>query len=88
MSELSKTDKVKAFVKAGDYDSALKIAKTFKIWDNKADKEQVQLASEIKANASFYKQVGKDIEAEYQKGIDVLNKIYGEEVWKQVIFTI
>lgn len=74
----TKTEKVEILVKAGEFDKALKIAKTFKIWDNKSDGEQIKLASEIKANASFYKQIGKDVDKEYEKGIEVLKRVYGE----------
>lgn len=74
---ITKTEKVKALVAQGEYQKALSIARTFRRWKSKADQSAIQLASEIKANANFYKQLGKDIEAEFQKGVDVLIREYG-----------
>ena len=74
----TKTSKLIEMVQREDFDNALKLAKTFKIWDCKQDKEQVILASEIKSNSSFYKQLGKDIELEYQKDVEVLKRVYGK----------
>lgn len=73
----AKTDKVRALVEQGDYQKALSIARTFRIWKSKEDRLAVQLASEIKGNASFYSQLGKDVQSEFQKGVDVLIRYYG-----------
>ena len=73
----TKTDKVRALVERGDYQEALSIARTFRVWKSKEDRLAVQLASEVRANASFYSQLGKDVEREFQKGIDVLIRYYG-----------
>lgn len=73
----SKTDTVKRLVANGEFQKALSLAKTFKRWKTIADKKAIQLASEIKANAGFYRQIGKDIDAEFNKGVDVLVREYG-----------
>ena len=72
-----KSDVVRELVANKQFDKALSLAKTFRIWPGKEDGRAVQLAHEVKTNPNFYQQIGKDIEAEYRKGVDVLIKIYG-----------
>ncbi len=60
-----------------DMDKALKIARKFKHWDRKSQKGKVELASEIKEYKDFYVQLGKDIEKEYQAGVDVMVSVFG-----------
>ena len=72
-----KSDIVRELVASRQFDKALSLAKTFRMWPSKEDGRAVQLAHEVKTNPDFYKQIGKDIKAEYQKGVDVLIRIYG-----------
>lgn len=72
-----KSDTVRELVANSQFDKALSLAKTFRMWPSKEDGRAVQLAHEVKTNPDFYRQIGKDIETEYRKGIDVLIRIYG-----------
>ena len=74
-----KSDKVRELVASGQFDKALSLAKTFRMWASKEDGKAVQLAHEVKTNPDFYKQIGKDIQSEYKKGVDVLVRIYGAQ---------
>lgn len=76
----TKTEKVKMLVACGEFQEALSIARTFKRWESKEDKDAVELASEVKAHASFYRQLGKNVGVEYQKGVEVLVRYYGSVV--------
>ena len=74
---ISKTEKVKQLVKNGEYQKALSLARTFRFWSNDQDKKTIQLAAEVRKNSSFYTQIGKDVEAEYQKGVETITRLYG-----------
>lgn len=73
---ITKSDKVRDFVKAGDYDSALAIAHTFRALP-KADRTALKRAHEVKHSAGFYAQLGKDPEALKAAGVKVLLQHYG-----------
>jgi len=68
-----------AIVRDAEFDimQAMKIARRFKHWDKKSQKEKVELASEIKEHKEFYVQLGKDIDKEYQAGVDVMVQVFG-----------
>ena len=72
-------DRKTEFVREANEDmgKALKIARKFKHWDRKSQKGKVELASEIKEHKDFYIQLGKDIEKEYQAGVDVMITVFG-----------
>ncbi len=51
---------------------AMKIARKFKHWAKKENKEIVQLGAEIKEHREFYIQLGKDIDLEFSKAVSVM----------------
>lgn len=72
-----KSDKVRQLVAAGEYKKALRIAKEFRLGIDPADKEAMRLGYECMISPDFYRQIGKDVDTEIQRGIDVLIRIYG-----------
>jgi hypothetical protein len=78
---ISKRQQIKLFLDNKDYMKALKIAKSFS--PNKNDKVDIYLLDNIKlgyeANLypSFYKQLKKDPEELYQKGLKCLFELIG-----------
>ena len=73
----TKTDLAKRLVKEGRYHEAMKLVKGFKIFDNKQDGEDIKTAWDAQSNDSFYRQIGKDPIALYEKGLDIMIGIYG-----------
>ncbi len=73
---MTKTEKLKNLILNNEMTKALSLAKTFRIWDNKEDKEMVILAHECNQNPDFYRQIGKDIDASIEAGENVLRRIY------------
>lgn len=74
-----KSDIVRELVANEEFDKALALAKTFRMWADKKDGRAVQLAHEVRVNPDFYRQIGKNVDEAYQAGIEVLKKVYGEK---------
>lgn len=72
---ITKTEKAIAFLKAGDFKSALKIAKDFRIGVSKKQTNDMQMAYECMVYPDFYRQLGKDIEQVKANGITVLRQL-------------
>lgn len=71
-----KTDIVRELVSAGENKKALQIAKGFKIGITKDESVAMQRAYECMVNPSFYREIGKNVEEEIEKGIAVLKALY------------
>lgn len=54
-----KTDKVRALLKAGRFEEALAIIKTFRLGFNKEEKRSIQISHEtLSGHGDFYRQLG------------------------------
>jgi len=73
---MTKTEQLKQLIENNEMDKALSLAKSFKIWDRKEDKEVVILAHECNVNPDFYRQIGKDVPACIEAGVNTLKRIY------------
>ena len=74
-----KSDMVKELVAAGDYKKALSIAKGFKIGFTKKEQDMMTRAHECMVHPGFYSQLGFDEAQLIEDGIDLVNKVYGEQ---------
>lgn len=74
---VSKTNQVIAFMRAGDYTSALRIAKTFRMGLTPDDEITLRRAHEAPLNPGFWKQIGGNPEGLRQDGIRLLHELYG-----------
>ena len=72
----TKTQKVINLVSANEFEKAISIAIWFKFWDNKRDKEAVQMAHECINHPEFYIQLGKDTEAIIIEGIATMRRVF------------
>ena len=73
---VKKTDRVRDFVKAGNFQAALRIAAKFRML-SKDDKKALVMAHECQHSPEFYVQVGMNPDELKQKGIAVLMRLYG-----------
>ena len=73
-----KSDIVRAAVASQNYKEALKIAKDFRIGITKEQRSTMARAYECLLYEDFYRQIGTDIPAAIQEGIDLVVKIYGQ----------
>ena len=72
----TKTDKLKKFLSENEFNKALKLGASFKIWDKKEDGEAVKVAFDAYNHKDFYRQINKDPVMLIDKGIEVLKRIY------------
>lgn len=73
----TKTEQVKAFIAKGDYAKAIKVASSFKIGFTKEEQRIMQIAKEaFTGHASFYKQLGIDVDAMKLQAIAIVNNMY------------
>ncbi len=79
-----KSDIVRRLIAAGEYKKALRIAKGFRLGISKADREAMRLGYECMVSPDFYRQIGKDVRAEINRGVDVLVRIYGGQSTEEV----
>ncbi len=79
-----KSDMVRRLVAVGEYKKALRIAKEFRLGIDKVDREAMRLGYECMVSPDFYRQIGKDVNAEIKHGVDVLVRIYGNQEIKEV----
>lgn len=73
---IKKTDLVKQYIKKGDWKSALKIASRFRIL-SKQDKKDLVRAHESIHNPQLYQQMGFNPSELQDRGINVLNRLWG-----------
>ena len=73
---MNKSDKVREYVKSGDFKSALKIAKSFRLGITAEQQSDMTRAYECMTNERFYKSLGYDIPATIQRGINVVTALY------------
>ncbi|USK77818.1 hypothetical protein [Peribacillus frigoritolerans] len=74
---IRKTDMAVEAFQQGNVKEALKIAKDFKIGLTKEEHKQIVCGYECMVHGDFYKQIGKNPEAETKKGIKVFfEKVY------------
>lgn len=67
-------------VQEREYRSALRIAKDFRLGINREDLDAMRLAYECMVHPVFYRQIGRDLDIEVERGIGVLVRLYGEGV--------
>lgn len=84
-----KSDAVQRLVASGEFKSALKIAKDFRLGITKAESDAMTLGYECMVHARFYEQLGYDLKQKIAEGIEVLTKLYGRgeqnDLYKQVL---
>ena len=72
-----KSDMVRRLVREREYRSALRIAKDFRLGINQDDLYTMRLAYECMVHPVFYRQIGRDLDIEVERGISVLVRLYG-----------
>jgi len=68
---------VRRFVAAGDFKSALRIAKGFRLGITKEQKDAMTRAFECMTNPRFYISIGLDIAETVEKGVETVRLLYG-----------
>lgn len=74
---VKKSDIVREAVATGNFKEALKIAKGFRINITPEQRDAMCRAYECLVHPEFYRQIGTDIPAAIQAGIEVVTQIYG-----------
>ena len=72
-----KSDTVRRLVSAGDYKSALKIAKDFRLGISKVDSDDMKKGYECIVHPKFYQQLGLNTDKIVQKGVETIKRLYG-----------
>ena len=72
-----KSDKVRKFVAEGDYKSALRFAKDFRLGISKQDSDNMIRGFECMNYPSFYKSLGMDPSQIAQKAVETVQRLYG-----------
>lgn len=72
-----KSDMVRRLVASGNFKEALRIAKDFRLGITKSDSDAMKMGYECIVHPHFYQQLGIDTDVEAQKGITVIQRIYG-----------
>jgi hypothetical protein len=75
---ITKSDKVREYVKNSTYKNALFIAKGFRLGITRDNIDAMRLAYECLVNERFYKQLNVDTEAAIKNGINVLKQLYAQ----------
>ena len=73
----TKSDIVRRLVVAGDFKSAFRIAKGFRLGISKETSATLQRGYECMVHPQFYRGIGVNTEAAVQSGIEAIMKIYG-----------
>lgn len=73
---LSKKEQVINALKLKDYKTALKIAKSFTIELTKEENTIVRRAHEMQWNPDFYTALGFNVNDEFEKAVQILEKTY------------
>jgi len=72
-----KSDIVRALVAAGEYRSALRIAKGFRLGITKEQSYLMSMGYECMTHPRFYESIGFDIDEVSRKGIETVTRLYG-----------
>ncbi len=73
----TKTNKATSLLRSGNLKEALSIFRPFRIGFTKEERRTLQIASEsLSGNASFYQQLGIDIDKEIEKSKSILTSKY------------
>lgn len=72
----TKNAKVRRLVREGEYKKALQICKEWD-YENPEHREILRSGYDSLLYPSFYKQIGQNPEAQYNKAIEVLKLVYG-----------
>ena len=72
-----KSDMVRRLVASCNFKEALRIAKDFRLGITKSDSDVLKMGYECIVHPRFYQQLGIDTEAEAQKGIETIKRLYG-----------
>ncbi len=72
----TKNAKVRRLVREGEYKKALQICKEWD-YENPEHREILRSGYDSLLYPSFYKQIGQNPEAQYNKAVEVLKLIYG-----------
>ena len=72
-----KSDKVRRLVQSGDFKSALRIAKDFRLGISKAQSDAMRLAYECMVHGRFYQSLGYDLDEKVGEGLKVLTGLDG-----------
>ena len=76
---VKKSDMVRAAVSRDDFKEALRIAKDFRINITKEQRSTMARAYECIVHPDFYRQIGTDIPAAINEGIELVTKLYGSK---------
>lgn len=72
-----KSDQVRRLVQSGDFKSALRIAKDFRLGISKAQSDAMRRAYECIVHGRFYQSLGYDLDEKVGEGLKVLTGLYG-----------
>lgn len=75
-----KSDTVRRLVASGDFKSALRIAKEFRIGISKEDSDSMRRGYDCIVHSRFYEQLGIDPVKTAQKGVDTVKRLYGNQL--------
>lgn len=75
---IKKTDIVRSAVCSGNFKEALRIAKDFRINITKEQRSTMARAYECIVHPEFYRQIGTDIPAAINEGVELIQSLYGE----------
>ena len=75
---IKKTDIVRSAVCSGNFKEALRIAKDFRINITKEQRSTMARAYECIVHPEFYRQIGTDIPAAINEGVERIQSLYGE----------
>lgn len=71
-----KSDTVRRMVAEGDFKSALRIAKGFRLGISKEDSDTMKRGYECLLYPSFYRQIGVDPSEAVEKAVETVCKLY------------
>ena len=72
-----KSDQVRSLVAAGDYKSALRIAKDFRLGISRKQSDDMKRGYECIVHPQFYKSLGMDVDSIVGLGIATVKSLYG-----------
>ena len=76
---VKKTDIVRAAVSSGNFKEALRIAKDFRINITKEQRSTMARAYECIVHPECYRQIGTDIPAAINEGVELVKELYGKQ---------
>ena len=74
---IKKSDLVRNAVAAQDWKTALKIAKDFRLGITREQHSVITRAYECIVHPDFYRQLGKNLECEINRGKEIVAQMYG-----------